>query len=173
MKKRIKIALAILGFAMAVSCFGQTDKMKLQVDSLKYVKGDVYDCSSLTWKIVEYKKDVIQLLIDKLDDTTATQATYVCKKTNLCVGDLAYLSLGEILALPFFAVTGMQLDVIDTNGCDQGKFEYIEANRKRFKQQIQTYYNTNKTRMKWMDTTIFMMPCQEENKEYGHYYVPE
>ena len=144
MKLQIKILFTSLFILTAISSIGQSDKIKLQVDSLKYLSGDPFECNSLTWRIIANKKDAIQILIDKLDDTTLTKATDKCKTTNLRVGDLAYLTLERILALPFFAVTGMQCDVIQ-DGCQVGIFEYIEANRFKFKGQVQKYYNEKKT----------------------------
>ena len=174
MKKYIYTVFILIFFSCTGSVFGQVDKIKLQIDSLKYLEGDAMQCNSLVWRIASNKKDAIQMLIDKLDDTTTTKATNVCKKANLRVGDLAYLSLGEMIALPFFSVTGIQLYVMDENGCQIGKFEYIESNRKKFKQQVHEYCNNNKAHIKWMESEDFMLtPCQIENNLHGHYYIPD
>ena len=115
-------------------CFGQTN-IQNQVDSLKYLKGDPFDCNSVTWRIIANKKDAIQVLIDNLDDSTFTTTTDKCKKKNLTVGDISFLTLKKILPLPFFAVTQIQCDVIE-DGCQLGIFEYVETNRLKFQKQV-------------------------------------
>lgn len=169
MKQQIKILFASLLMLTAMNGFGQTNKIKQQADSLKYVKGDVFECSSLTWKIIACKKDAIQILIDKLDDTTMTKATYKCKPAGLHVGDIAYLTLEKIFALPLFAVTGMQFDVIQ-DGCRIGVFEYIDANRAKFKGQVQAYYNKKKAHLKWRQLdSNHLTPCYIKNNIKGLY----
>jgi hypothetical protein len=169
MKLQIKLLFTSLFFLTAMNTFGQTDKIKLQVDSLKYLSGDPFECNSLTWRIIANKKDAIQVLIDKLDDTTLTKATDKCKTTNLRIGDLAYLTLKRILPLPFFAVTGMQCDVIQ-DGCQVGVFEYIEANRSKFKEQVQAYYDKKKDNLKWRQLdSNHLTPCYIQNNIKGQY----
>jgi hypothetical protein len=169
MKQQIKLFFSTLFILTAINAFGQTDIVKLQVDSLKYLSGDPFECNSLTWRIIAYKKDAIQILVDKLGDTTLTKATDKCKMTSLRVGDLAYLTLGRILPLPFFAVTGMQCDVI-REGCQIGVFEYIEANRPKFKGQVQAYYDKKKDNLKWRQLdSNHLTPCYIQNKIKGQY----
>jgi hypothetical protein len=140
------------------------------VDSLKYLSGNIYDCNSILWKIVADKKDAIQFLIDKLDDTTITKTKDICKKTNLRVGDLAYLTLVFILPLPFYAVTRKQCDVISPDGCQIGVFEYIETNRNKFKEQVQTYYNGKSKNLKWVQfDSNRLTPCYIQNNIKGQY----
>jgi hypothetical protein len=171
MKKYTYILFLLVCFTATVSAFGQTDKVKLQVDSLKYVTGDAFDCSSLVWRIVATKQDAIQILIDKLSDTTLTKATYKCTNTFLRVGDLAYLALDQILPLPFFSVTGMQCDVIE-NGCQVGVFTYIETNRKKFNAQVQKYYDIKKNTMEWIQfDSNHLIPCRTMNNVKGYYKV--
>jgi hypothetical protein len=169
MKRHITIFFISLFILTTNYSFGQTDKIKLQVDSLKYLRGDPFECNSLTWRIILNKKDAIQALIDKLDDTTITSAKVKCKKTNLTVGDIAYLTLKRILPLPFFAVTGVQCDVIE-NGCQLGVFEYIERNRVKFKGQVQTYFDKKKNNLKWRQLdSNHLTPCYIKNNIKGQY----
>lgn len=155
---------------MATGSFGQSRSIALQADSLKYAGGDPFECSSVTWRIIAAKKEAIQVLIDKLDDTTSTRAADHCKKTALRVGDLAYLTLTRIMALPFFAVTGKQLDVIEAGGCQRGLFEYIEANRARFKAQVQTYYDKKKDHLTWRQSdSNHLPPCEIHHRINGRY----
>ena len=164
------IVLTIYVFTNTINfSFGQTNIEK-QVDSLKYLKGDPFECNSVTWRIIANKKDAILYLIDKLDDTNLTKATDKCKKTNLTVGDISFLTLKRILPLPFFAVTGMRCDVIE-NGCQLGIFEYIESNRTKFKQQVQVYYDKKKSKLKWRQLdSNHLTPCYIENNIKGQYF---
>jgi len=150
-------------------CFAQSD-IQSQVDSLKYLQGDPFDCNSVTWRIIANKKDAIQFLIDNLDDSTFTTATDKCKKSNLTVGDISFLTLKRILPLPFFAVTQVQCDLIK-NGCQLGVYEYIENNRAKFKQQVQIYYDKNRDKLKWRQLdSNHLTPCYLKNNIKGQYF---
>ncbi len=164
-----KILITTLFTLISIIAFSQNEKIKSQVDSLKYLSGDPLDCNSVTWRIIANKKDAIQVLIDKLDDTTTVKAIDKCKKEYLRVGDIAYLTLKKILPLPFFAVTGMQMDVIE-NGCQLGIFEYIEDNRIKFKGQVQVYYDKKKEKLKWrkLDSNQ-LTACYIKNNIKGQY----
>lgn len=169
MKHLTKLFLSTLVIVTTINGFGQSVLLKSQVDSLKYLSGDPLECNSVTWRIIANKKDAIQLLVDKLDDTTVTSAKDKCKKGNLRVGDIAYLTLIRILPLPFFAVTGMQCDVIE-NGCQLGVFEYIENNRVKFKGQVQNYYDKKKNNLKWRQLdSNHLTPCYIKNNIKGQY----
>jgi hypothetical protein len=169
MKHLIKLFFSTLVILTTINGFGQSVLLKSQVDSLKYLSGNPLECNSVTWRIIANKKDAIQLLVDKLDDTTGTSAKDKCKKGNLRVGDIAYLTLIRILPLPFFAVTGMQCDVIE-NGCQVGVFEHIENNRVKFKEQVQTYYDKKKNNLKWrqLDSNHLTL-CYIKNNIKGQY----
>ncbi len=169
MKQHYTILLLTFTMCINFSGFGQMDQIKLQVDSLKYLKQNTFDCKSVTWRIIANKKAAIPFLIDKLDDTTITAAKDKCKKTNFRVGDLAYLTLAKILPLPFSAVTGVQCDVIK-DACQLGVFEYIETNRQKFKAQVQTYYNKKSENLKWVPIhSNHLTPCQLKNNIKGRY----
>ena len=148
---------------------GQTNIQK-QVDSLKYLQGDPFECNSIAWKIIANKKDAIQVLIDNLGDSTLTKTTDKCKKQNLTVGDISFLTLKRILPLPFFAVTRVQCYVFE-GGCQLGIFEYIEANRVKFKQQVQAYYDKKKDKLKWRQLdSNHLTPCYFKNNIKGQYF---
>lgn len=169
MKQLIKLYFTTLVILTTLNTFGQTDLLKSQVDSLKYLNGDPFECNSVTWRIISNKKEVIQLLIDKLGDSTLTNATDKCKTASLRVGDIAYLTLKRILPLPFFTVTGMQCDIIK-DGCQIGVFEYIESNRPKFKGQVQAYYDKKKDNLKWKQLdSNHLTPCYIKNNIKGQY----
>jgi len=164
MKQHLKLFFTALSIFAVLNMSGQTGKLKLQVDSLKFVSGDPLDCNAVTWRIIANKKDAIQLLIDKLDDPTLTSAKNKHKAANLAVADVAYLTLIKILPLPFFAVTGMQCDVIESDGYQQDIFEYMEGNRAKFKAQVQAYYDRKKDKLTWQQfDRNHLTPCYMKN----------
>jgi hypothetical protein len=171
MRQTIRIIILTLCIiASVLTTFGQTNPIKLQIDSLKYLKGDPFECSSITWRIIANKKEAIQYLIDNLSNSTKTQSTDKCKKTNLTVGDISFLTLKRILPLPLFSVTGMQFDVIQ-DGCQLGVFEYIDSKRIKFKEQVQAYYDTKKGKLKWRQLdSNHLTPCHIENNIKGQYF---
>ena len=84
MRKIIRfIGLTLFIISGALTSFGQTGDIELQLDSLKCLQGDPLECTSITWRIISTKKDAIQHLIDKLDDSASTEATDNCKKSNI------------------------------------------------------------------------------------------
>lgn len=169
MKQRIKVLFTAFCILASVNVYCQNEKISLQADSLKYLSGNPFDCNAVTWRLIANKKDVIQILIHKLADTTITSAKDKCKTGNLRVGDIAYLTLTRILPLPFFTVTGMQCDVIE-NGCQPGIFEYIEANRMKFRDQVQAYYNKKKNNLKWQQfDSNHLTPCHLKHGIKGQY----
>ena len=97
--RNIAVTICVLTVITNFS-FGQA-KIQKQVDSLRYLHGDPFECNSVTWKIIANRKDAIQVLIDNLDDSTLTNSNDKCKKTNLSVGDISFLTLKRILPLPF------------------------------------------------------------------------
>lgn len=169
MKEQYKILLFLFILCINVPVFGQLEQIKLQVDSLKYVRQNTFDCNSVTWRIIANKKVAIPFLIDKLDDTTHTAAKDKCKKTNFRVGDLAYLTLTKILPLPFSTITGVQLDP-KADACQLALFEYIENNRQKFKEQVQAYYDKKSEGLKWVPIhSNHLTPCQRKNNVKGRY----
>jgi hypothetical protein len=141
----------------------------MQVDSLKYIRQNTFDCNSVTWRIIANKKEAIPYLIDKINDTTITLAKDKCKKTAYRVGDLAYLTLTKILPLPFSTITGFQ-PAAAKDDCQIEIFEYIEVNREKFKARVQYYYNTKKDNLKWVPIhSNHLTPCQRKNNVKGRY----
>ena len=167
-----KLSLSVISVMSFLLCYAQLELISQQLDSLKYLKGDPSeDCNNVTWRIIANKIDAIQPLIDRLDDSTITQATDKCKKTNLTVGDICFVTLRKILPLGMFAITGRQMDVV-VDGCQLGVFETIEANRLKFKQQVQAYYDQKKDKLKWREYEIkYLKPCYVQNNILGKYYI--
>jgi hypothetical protein len=164
------IILTICILTCAVDFASGQTIIEQKIDSLRYLKANPFECNAVTWRIIADKNNAIQALIDKLDDGTLTEAKDKCKTSNLTVGDIAYLALKKILPIPFFAVTGVQCDVVEA-GCQLGIFEYIEANRPKFKQQFQSYYDKNKSKLKWRQLdSNHLTPCHIQNNIKGQYF---
>src|ERR1051326_3531609 len=148
---------------------GPAQDIRSQVDSLRYLGTDAFSCQSVFWRIVARGKGAVPYLLDKISDTTVTNATYKCKNGFLRVGDLAYLALDNIIPLPFMAVTGMQCDVIES-GCPPGVFEYIEGNREKFKKQIADWDNRKQKKFRWVKyKNSEITDCYRMNRITGRY----
>ena len=165
----------MLALFYASHSFAQTDEINKKIDSLKYLGKDAYTCNSVYWHIVLLGKDAIPLLIARMDDTTQTQATYVCKKGNLKLGDICYKVLQEIMEIPTFYVTHIQFDVIDENRCQVGVYDYLDSNREKYKQQVSSYYETYKNSLKFVKYSYspgdHPNACKVKYKIYGYYKV--
>lgn len=151
---------------------GQTNSITQKIDSLRYLKGQPFPCNSIYWRVVATGKDVIPFLIDKMDDTTNTQISLNCKKTNVKLGDICYEALTEIFNIPIFYVTHQQFDFIDQYGCQQGIFTYLDENRMEFKSQILAYYEKYKTELKFIQYDKgYKNDCKKKNKIFGYYDI--
>lgn len=140
-----------------------------QIDSLKFTNSKYASCNSIYWRVVANGENVIPYLIDRIDDTTATRATDKCKTANLCVGDLCYYALIEIMPISLFAVSGQQFDTY-SNGCNLGVVEWIDKNRQRFKSDLRQWYYTEKTSLVWVRFKgTELTDCRKINKINGWY----
>ena len=151
---------------------GQTNNVTLKIDSLRFLNQQPFTCNSVYWRIVATGKDAIPFLIDRLDDTTHTQISLICKKTNVKLGDICYETLTEIFNIPLFYVTQQQFDFIDQYGCQQGVFTYLDNNRQKFKSQILAYYNKYSEELKFIHyAKIYKSDCKKKNKILGYFDV--
>jgi len=162
----IVIALAITSLSA-----GQSLSLRVQIDSLRFVKGNPFSsCSAVTWKIVAHRQEAIQPLIDKLSDQTVTAATDIGRPGYLTIGDLAYLTLDRIFRLPFNQVTGVQVCVLDDRGYVGAVFDYMEKNRTKFRQQVQDYYHFKVFGLRWIEAKPNELSlCERLNLISGHY----
>jgi hypothetical protein len=136
---------------------------KRLVDSLEYVTDMPYMCeseepydigcgSAIFWKVVQQKETIIPLLIDKLADSTTTEAFVANFGGRYAVGDVAYYALEEIIhGIPTFELLGVPFDA---DGCGSCSYWYhlrkdIE-NRKRFRKAFSKWYRKNKSNLIWV-----------------------
>src|SRR6478735_6756864 len=146
MPKYITILFTL--FLFSKFTLAQKSDIQLKIDSLQYLTHQPFACNTVYWRVVAAGKNSIPFLIDKLDDTTQTQVSLTCKKTNVRMGDICFEALTDICNMPLFYITGQQFDFIDQYGCKHGLFTYIDNNRQKFTSQIVNYYNKFKTNLK-------------------------
>lgn len=150
------------------------------VDSLKFVTEMPYICEMspcgdpLYWSIVRQNKAGIELLIDKLDDSTMTTATIAMQGCCFTTADIAYQALSEIIhGIPTFDLLGVPFD---TNGCGFCAYwQHLNAdykNRQHFKQAVIQWYHVNKSQLVWIESNDFeSCDCAIIHPNGGHYKV--
>jgi len=170
MRKTTAIFIVLLVFSQLI--VGQSNEIKTKIDSLQYLKQEPFSCNSVYWRVVAIGKNAIPFLIDKLDDTTKTQISLTCKRTNVKFGDICFEALTEIINIPLFYVTNRQFDFIDQYGCQHGVFKYLDNNRQQFKSQILDYYNKYKEELKFLKyDKEYKNECKRKNKIFGYYNI--
>ena len=85
---------------------------------------------------------VIDRLIDVLTDTSATVIPNSCGEGNFTYGQLAFLLIDDIEAVPYFAVTHIQFDVIDCGTMPNGLLDYVKNYGSSFQQQLRSYFHS-------------------------------
>jgi hypothetical protein len=120
------------------------------VDSLKYLKADTLDCKAdLFWRIVAQGNKAIPFLIDKLTDTLPTNVRFHCKKNRLNVGEVAQFALTEIAYFPPYAVTKIQFDYFEDDGCwSFYTFLFMNSNKRRYQDSVRSWYSRERPKYK-------------------------
>lgn len=151
-----------------------------QVDSLKYVTEMPYICryelcgDNLFWDVVQMRQGVVELLIDRLDDTTLTKANVVLFGVDYKVADIAYVALKEIIQdIPTFELLGVEFD---KNGCGYCSYwnhlNEDHENRRKFKNAVKDWYFKNKENLIWIaDNKYTSCDCQAKHPNGGHYEI--
>jgi len=169
----------ILTFFPLLTFAQQMDNKKL-IDSLRFVTEMPYACEILLdisapynrdtlifnigcgdryfWQVVQGKQEIIPLLLDKLDDTTQTEASVPYIGGQYTVADIVYAALQEIIKdIPTFELLKIKFD---TNGCGYCSYwNYLRKdikNRKKFKVAVTNWYNKNKTNLVWVTSNQFL-----------------
>lgn len=116
---------------------------------IKFNNGSSIHWNNLTSEIVADKlfvrlkhnyKNYRRYFIDQISNTNTTQATACGKKSELVVGDIAFLIIDKIDHLPAFKIMQTQFDVIDSN-CHYpvGYFNTIDKNRNLIQKRTMHY----------------------------------
>jgi hypothetical protein len=156
----------------------ELQKVIKQTDSLKFVKEMPYICENgicgdkLYWEAVIIGRSNIELLIDKLDDTTSTNANVALYGANYTVADIAYSALSEIIHdIPTFELLGVPFD---NDGCGYCSYwQHLNkkfSNRQKFKKAVRIWYHKNKDNLVWVtDNEFATCDCNGTHPNGGHY----
>ncbi len=159
------------------------------IDSLKYVREMPYMCQDdidvkkrhpstigcgdeKFWNAVRLNKNGIELLIDKLDDTTTTSAPVPLFGYNYTVADIAYTALKEIIHhLPTFDLLGVPFDEEECGDCSYWQhLNSSYSNRQKFKEAVKHWYHKNKDHLIWIESNAFATcDCGGQHPNRGHY----
>lgn len=162
---------------------GQQMKLELQevinqIDSLKFVKEMPYICETgicgdnLYWEAVSIGRSNIELLIDKLDDTTSTTANVVLFGGSYTVADIAYTTLSEIIHnIPTFDLLGVPFDQEGCGYCSYWQHLNKDfSKRQKFKEAVKNWYHKNKDNLVWVESKNFSScDCRGQHPNGGHY----
>jgi hypothetical protein len=149
-----------------------------QVESLKLVKEMPYICETgicgdnLYWETVRLGNSGIELLIDKLDDTTATTANVVLFGGNFTVADIAFNAINEIIQdIPTFELLGVSFDKEGCGYCSYWQHLNKDfSNRQKFKAAVRNWYHKNKDNLVWVKSNNFSTcECRGNHPNGGHY----
>lgn len=176
-----------------LSC-GQEMKHELQevinqVDSLKFVKEMPYICQDFIevnkrhpftigcgdeqfWNAVRLNRNGIELLIDKLDDSTPTNASVPLFGCDYTVADVAYTALQEIIHnIPTFDLLGVPFDQEGCGYCSYWQHLNKDfSNRQKFKQAVKSWYHKNKDNLVWVENNNFATcDCSGQHPNGGHF----
>lgn len=165
-----------------VSC-GEMMKLELkeviqQVDSLKFAKEMPYICETglcgdnLYWNTVRLGNSCIELLIDKLDDTTSTSVNVVLFGGNYTVADIAFKALSEIIHnIPTFELLGVPFDKDGCGYCSYWRHLNKDfTKRQKFKEAVNNWYHKNKNNLVWVKSNDFSTcDCKGNHPNGGHY----
>jgi hypothetical protein len=160
--------------------FAQAADNKKLIDSLRFVTEMPYACEVILdsnaphnrdtmiynvgcgdrffWQVVKGKQEIIPLLLDKLDDTTQTEASVPYFGGQYTVADIAYTALQEIIKdIPTFELLKIKFD---TKGCGYCSYwNYLRKhikNRRKFKVAVAGWYDKNKANLYWVTSNQFL-----------------
>jgi hypothetical protein len=192
-KKVVSNRLDLTLLDRLLSC-GQQMKLELQevinqVDSLKFVKEMPYMChdfievnkrnpltigcgDELYWNTVRLNKNVIELLIEKLEDSTTTEAIVPLFGYNYTVADISYTVLQEVIHnIPTFDLLGVQFDEEGCGYCSYWQHLNKDfSNRQKFKATVKNWYHQNKDNLVWIESNNFATcECNGKHPNGGHY----
>ncbi len=162
-----------------VAC-GQELELEIQtmielVDSLKFIEKMPYICETdscgdpLFWEVVGF--GLIELLMDKLDDTTLTAAEAPLSGYHYTVADIAFNALREIIHdIPTFELLGVPFDKEGCGYCSYWRhLNENFANRQKFKAAVIKWYHKNKDNLTWVWSDHFATcDCKGKHPVGGH-----
>jgi hypothetical protein len=175
MKKMLTLAITLS--LISKSTFAQGSEIKAMVDQIDYLFADTLDChADFYWKIIAQGESALPYLIEKLTDTTPTNARFHCKKNKLNVGEVAYFAIKEIGDFPESLVTNMQFDIrhSDQHGnlCwSFYDFLFYNPNKAIYQQKVKLWYKEHKSKYKSKAIQPeFLTDCQKKFKVKSFLY---
>ena len=179
----MKLLIYIL-FLLPYLTFAQADNKKL-IDSLKFVKDMPYICEDtvptelsvgcgdkIFWQTVKQKQNIIPFLLNKLSDTTHTEATVPNFGGQFSVADIAYMALQEIIkGIPTFELLGVNYDKDGCGYCSYWTHLRKDIkNRKKFQANVHNWYDKNKSNLVWVTSNQFLTcDCAGRHPNGGHF----
>ena len=176
------LTLILLFFSFFSSA--QTENRKL-VDSLKFIKEMPYICrdtvptdlsvfcvDKIFWRTVKQKKDIIPFLIDKLADTTQTEANVQNFGGQYSVADIAYTALGEIIKdIPTFELLGVKFDENGCGYCSYWNHLRLDIqNRIKFQSLVRSWYYKNESNLVWVTSIHCVLLAPRQTRKYDKNY---
>jgi hypothetical protein len=176
--------LAIL--ILPLFSLGQNE-YKNTADSLKFVTDMPYICREkgevitsmnpgcgdiLFWNAVKMKKDGIAYLIEKLMDSTTTDAIVPNFGYFYSVADIAYVALQEIVhGIPTFKLLGVKFDEEGCGYCSYwSHLNENYKNRINFKNAVTKWINQNESNFVWVANNQFQTcDCNWNHPNKGHF----
>lgn len=130
---------------------------------------------SIFWDALSYKEAIIPHLLDRLDDTTPSEA-YVPNFGGIyTVGDISLVALKMLIwAIPVrdFVIT---LDDLEEEYGNWEYWDYIRErteNRAKFKNWMNSWYNVNKDKFVWVESDIISeCECGVLNNPAGGHFI--
>ncbi len=173
MKKNVTFIFLLLNFV----AFSQNNNAKL-VDSLTYITEMPYisadfneNNNGIFWKVVQQKLEIVPVLIDKLNDTTETDAYVPNFGGKYTVADIALSALIEIIDIPVFDLAGIKFDKTGCGYCSYWNFVRKDyRNRIKFQKAVLRWYRRNKKNLIWVKSNLFTIcDCRGKHLNGGHY----
>ena len=132
--------------------FDEINQMPYICESIELV--GTWGCGdSIYWGAVQGKEKAIPYLIEKISDSTLTEASVPFFGGNYTVGDIAYTALGEIIdGIPTFELMPVEFN---ENGCGYCSYwrhlRESHENRVSFKEAVANWYSKNKNKLEWVE----------------------
>lgn len=185
--KKLKYILLI---TFPLLTFAQTD-IKKQIDSLifstevPYTELQMYNKSSdsilytrgfgdqYLWNVIKLKEKAIPYLIELIDNTKETPASFPYQGGQCTLGKMAFIALQEIIhGIPTAELLQVNPEDYDCGYCYYHITSDKRKNRKKFKKAIKEWYEKNKMNLVWVEADNFST-CESSSKHPngGHYEV--
>ena len=172
--------------------FAQTD-IKRQIDSLKFVTEVPYACEividrkhasyadtflynngcgdRLLWNVVKLKENAIPYLLELLENTTETPASFPYQGGRCTVGKIAFIALEEIIhGIPTADLLKVNPADYDCGDCYYHIALSKKKKRAQFKKAVKQWFDQNKHKLVWTNSPAFATcECSGKHPSGGHF----